>query len=534
MGKEPFITVKHFVLLVLGAACLLFAAPAGAVSLLSNPGLESDADSENQTLPGWQTFGANNYNEANPAIAHSGTNYYKVFQLFNGQINDTGIYQDYISGPGAVYNADGWAYTASSDTLAGQNAAWIEVSFRDASGNVLSLYRSSVITTNVIATGAFPKSTWVDLRVTNQCDPSSYQSIGSVKTLVAPPGTFFVRYQVTFQGDQYYSGGSVYFDDLNLTLAGGPPYGNYNIVWSDEFNGSNINANTWTYDIGNGGSNTGWGNSEMEYYTSRTNNVYEAGGCLHIAAKKESYQGFNYTSARIKSEGLFSCTYGRIEWRSQLPTGTGFWPALWMLGTNISTINWPGCGEIDVVENNGSNPQMAQGSIHSGTDATTVYNFTDGNTVTNFHTYTLDWTTNAILFYVDGHLYETQTSWGSSVGSYPFPFNQPFFIIMNLAIGGQYLGYPDTNSINTSVFPGELLVDYVRIYTVTSPLQIAVKKNGHNFTLMWPSNIVSRVQEQTNASLAGLGTNWQQVATTTNQLQVTPASGSGFFRLVSP
>lgn len=531
MGKELFIIVKKSVLLVLGLAVWFLAVPAGAVGVLSNSGFESDTNSENQTLFGWQTFGGNNYNEANPLIAHSGTNYYKVFQAFNGQANNTGIYQDYISGPGAVYNADGWAYTASSDVLAGQNVAWIEVSFRDAAGNMLSLYRSSLIATNAIATGAFPKNAWADLGVTNQYDPNTLQATGTVRTLVAPAGTYFVRYQVTFQGDPYYSAGSVYFDDLNLALVGGAPYGNYNIVWSDEFNGSNVNASNWTYDLGGGG----WGNTEDECYTSRTNNVYEAGGYLHIVARKESYGGCNYTSARVKSQGLFSFQYGRVEWRAQLPAGTGFWPALWMLGTNISTINWPGCGEVDVMENNGSNPQMAQGSIHSGTDATAVYNFTDGNAITNFHTYTLDWTTNAILFYVDGHLYETQTSWGSSFGSYPFPFNQPFFLIMNLAIGGQYLGYPTTNAINAgSVFPSEVLVDYVSIYSVTPPLQIAVKKNGHNLTLMWPSNIVSRVQEQTNASLAGLGTNWKQVATTTNQLQVTPGTGSGFFRLVSP
>jgi beta-glucanase (GH16 family) len=254
---------------------------------------------------------------------------------------------------------------------------------------------------------------------------------------------------------------------------------------------------------------------------------------LHIAARAESYGGSSYTSARIKSQGLFSFAYGRIEWSAQLPSGTAFWPALWMLGTNITSIGWPGCGEIDVMENNGSNPFMAQGSIHSGSDATAVYNFTDGGAVTNFHTYTLDWTTNAILFYVDGHLYETQTGWGSSTtNAYPFPFNRPFFLIMNMAIGGQYLGYPSTNAINAgSTFPSEMLVDYVRLYTVTDPLRLAIQRTGTNVLLMWETNIVCQLQVQTN-SLASAG-GWVPVNTNTSPLKIAPR-GSAFYRLASP
>ena len=315
-----------------------------------------------------------------------------------------------------------------------------------------------------------------------------------------------------------------------MTPAGGAPYGNMNIVWTDEFDGVAIKTNLWTYDLGN----NGWGNSELEYYTSRTNNAFVTNGILHIVARKESFGGASYTSARMKSQGLFSLKYGRLEWRAKSPAGTGFWPALWLLGTNITSINWPGCGEIDVFENNGSSPLAEQGSLHSGSDTTAFYNFIDGSSVTNFHTYTLDWTTNAILFSVDGHLYQTQTSWGSSTANaYPFPFNQPFFLLMNLAIGGSYLGNPTTNAINAgSVFPGEVQVDYVRLYNVTDPFRLAVKTTGSNLLLTWPSNIVSRVQTQTN--LAANGTNWIQVATTTNQLQVSPTNKSAFYRLVMP
>ena len=320
-------------------------------------------------------------------------------------------------------------------------------------------------------------------------------------------------------------------DDLNLTQVTGAPYGNMNIVWSDEFNASTINNSLWTYDIGN----SGWGNSELEYYTSRTNNAYTSSGYLHIAAKRENYGGASYTSARMKSQGLFSFKYGRLEWRAQLPQGVGFWPALWLLGTNIATISWPGCGEIDVVENNGSNPFVEQGSLHSGSDETAYYNFIDGASVTNFHTYTLDWTTNAMLYYVDGHLYQTQTGWSSSAGSYPFPFNQPFFLIMNLAVGGSYLGNPSTTTINAgTAFPGEMLVDYVRLYVPTDPLQINLKKTGGNYQLQWPSNIVCHLQAQTYATPTSLGTNWTSIVTTTNQVTLIPGKGSAFYRLTSP
>ena len=238
---------------------------------------------------------------------------------------------------------------------------------------------------------------------------------------------------------------------------------------------------------------------------------------------------------RLKSQGLYALKYGRLEWRAKSPAGIGFWPALWLLGTNITSINWPGCGEIDVFENNGSSPLAEQGSLHSGTDSTAFYNFIDGSSVTNFHTYTLDWTTNAILFSVNGHLYQTQTSWGSSTANaYPFPFNQPFFLIMNLAIGGSYLGNPTTNAINAgTIFHGEMQVDYVRIYNLTDPLRLAIKKTGSNLPLTWPSNIVTRVESRTNLA-AGLGTNWIQVTTSTNQLQVSPTGKSGSFRLTSP
>ena len=498
-----------------------------ASSLLSNPGFESDPSGQTATINGWNSYGGNAFSETSPTIAHSGTNYFKVYQQFVNYVNYTGIYQDYISGAGAIYQADGWAYMIDTDKLVGQNAGWIEVTFRDANANILALYRSAVITTNDIARGRFPINTWNDLPVTNQYNPSTLVITNSVSRLVAPAGTYFVRYQIVLQGDASYSNGSMYFDDLNLVQIGGAPYGNWNIVWNDEFNGTTNNPNVWTYDLGN----SGWGNNELEYYTSRTNNVRTAGGMLHIAAQRESYNGASYTSARMKSQGLFSFQYGRLEWRAKLPVGTGTWPALWLLGTNINTIGWPNCGEIDVVENNGNNPGQEQGSLHWGGDSTAFYNFLNGDSVTNFHTYTLDWSPTAFLFYVDGHLYQTQTSWTSPAGTYPFPFNQPFFLIMNLAIGGSYLGNPSQATINAgTVFPAEMLVDYVRIYSQTTPLQLSISPTNANLLLTWPGNIVCHLQVQTNS----LGNNWVDTVTPTNQLQVNPSNKAAFYRLASP
>jgi beta-glucanase (GH16 family) len=521
-----------------GLAVFVTTLPAGNV--LTNPGFESDAPGESPNLIGWTAYGANNYNETG-SPAHSGNNYFKSSPALTGGVNYNGIYQDYISGPGATYSADAWAYTVSTNPLAGQNIAWIEVTFRDASANMLALYRSSLITTNAILAGTFPKNTWNHLLITNQYNPNTYAITNTVATLAAPPGTCFVRYQLLFQGDAANSPGSVYFDDLNLSLISAAPYGDWNIVWSDEFNGTAIDTNTWTYDLGHGEpGNPGWGNSELEYYTSRTNNAYVANGLLHIVAQKEStntsYGTFNYTSARMKTQGLRSWKYGRFEWRARFPAGTGFWPALWFLGTNITSVNWPGCGEIDVMENNGAALASVQGSLHSGSDETAIYTFPDGGSVTNFHTYVLDWSTNSFLWFVDGHLYEMQTSWTSSLGAYPAPFDKPCFILMNLAVGGSYVGNPGVATINANGgFPGEIQVDYVRFYNVTAPLKMSLTRtNNNNLLVSWPGNVVAHLQTQLTPLNIGLGTNWSDLTHTSSPVRIYLTNSSAFYRLQSP
>jgi beta-glucanase (GH16 family) len=523
---------------------LLFASEMRAANILTNSGFET------ANLASWTTFGGNNFSESggNP---HGGVNFYKVFGQFPnpGALNFTGIYQDNPSIPGATYSADGWTYSDSADSggIHGQDAVWVEVSFRDGSKNALALYRSIVVNgANIAGFGGL--DTWFDLQITNQCSFTNPSGLilppgtvtNTVTSLVAPAGTAFVRYQVVFEQGPDNANGSMYFDDLTLnngTVVTAPPPAttNWNIVWDDEFNGTSINTNIWSFETGN---NDGWGNNELEYYTGRTNNAYVGDGLLHIVARRESTNTFSYTSARMNTLGTHNLPlyvtpiYGRFEWRARLPAGVGMWPALWMMGADFPSIGWPGCGEIDVVENNGANPTFVQGSLHAPNNfnPTSIFNFTDEDSVTNFHTYVLDWETNLTQWFVDGKLYETQIS--------KAPFNAPFFFLMNLAVGGNYLSVngvnPTIGQINAgTVFPQELQVDYVRIYEQTVPLEISVTQSNGSVILDWPTNIVCHLQTQTNSLASG---SWSDVNNATNPFVVLPDpnNASVFYRLQSP
>ena len=288
---------------------------------------------------------------------------------------------------------------------------------------------------------------------------------------------------------------------LLLALFSLPPRAHavWQLTWSDEFNGTTIDTTKWTYDLGGGG----WGNSEREYYTSRATNAFVSGGVLHIVARQESMGGFPYTSARMKTQGLYWHEFGRIEWRAKLPHGLGYWPALWMLGTNISTVGWPACGEIDVMESQGSWNNEVQGTIHYSDPSnnhqqqTKLYTLPpSGDSVTNFHTYAIEWTTNSLKWLVDSNVVQTWTSWTSSTGPYPAPYNQPFFLLMNIAVGGSYLGYPTDSQINSgTVFPGEMQVDYVRVYddvaiagAPNAPTGLSVSQGQAQTFLTWDAS----------------------------------------------
>ncbi len=242
----------------------------------------------------------------------------------------------------------------------------------------------------------------------------------------------------------------------------------WKLTWSDEFNGpdgSAVDPTKWTHDVGG----TGWGNNELEYYTDGTQNAVVKGGNLVITATKDGasqYQCSNspcqYTSARLKTEGLFSQTYGRFEARAQMPTGKGLWPAIWALGDNISTVSWPACGEIDFMETIGTDISTNHGSLHmpksygpSGT-----FKLPNGASFADaFHTFAIEWEPGTIRFYVDDQLYETQKQ--SSVPSGDtWEFEHPFFFVINVAVGGQWPGSPDS----TTTFPQTMKVDWIRAY----------------------------------------------------------------------
>jgi len=254
------------------------------------------------------------------------------------------------------------------------------------------------------------------------------------------------------------------------------------LVWSDEFaNNSGAPAQPdptiWTYDTGN----SGFGNSELENYcawgsstspcsTTNPSEFVGTDGYLHIEAQQPS-PGV-YTSARLKTQGLFSFQYGRLEFRALVPEAQGFWPAAWLLGNNISTVNWPACGEQDVLERIDAavNPDWNEGSVHGtgftgGTGLGTKYYFSGGSTAATFHTYGMIWSPGSVSYYVDDytHPYVTYTPASATAvgGVWPFDGGQSNFIILNLAIGGSWPGNPDI----TTPFPSEMLVDYVRIYT---------------------------------------------------------------------
>ncbi len=239
------------------------------------------------------------------------------------------------------------------------------------------------------------------------------------------------------------------------------------IVWRDEFTGTVgalPSAARWTYDVG-----TDWGNAQLEYDTARPANVSLDGqGHLAITARAESYLGRNYTSARITTRGLFSRNRGRFEARMKLPAGRGLWPAFWLLGDDIGSVGWPTCGEIDVMEYRGQQTGIVHGSLHGpgysgGSALSKSYALTGSTFDGDYHVFAIEWTTNKIVYSVDGNAYQTLTPASLPAGT-SWVFDHPFHVILNLAVGGNYVGAPDAST----VFPATVLVDYVRVYSVAS------------------------------------------------------------------
>jgi beta-glucanase (GH16 family) len=243
----------------------------------------------------------------------------------------------------------------------------------------------------------------------------------------------------------------------------------WKLVWSDEFNGPNgsaVDRSKWVIETGG----EGWGNEELESYTDRPQNSFLQDGTLVIRALAGKYTGpdhvtRNYTSARMKTFGKFSQTYGRFEARIKVPAGQGMWPAFWMLGDDIDKVGWPACGEIDIMENIAKEPAIVHGSIHGpgyvgkvGLEAPYVLpagrRFSD-----DFHLFAVEWTPQSVAFFVDKEMYVKRTPADMRAG-WEWVFEKPFFLILNLAVGGDWPGNPDA----TTVFPKDMLVDYVRVY----------------------------------------------------------------------
>jgi beta-glucanase (GH16 family) len=250
-----------------------------------------------------------------------------------------------------------------------------------------------------------------------------------------------------------------------LTGCGQP---GWKLVWQDEFAGAAGQAPdpaNWGYDVGTG--TGGWGNGEQEYYRP-DNAALDGAGHLAITAKQEEFQGSHYTSARLLTQGKHEFTRGRFEARIKLPKGQGIWPAFWLLGANIDTVGWPACGELDVMEERGQDPSTVLGSMHgpgySGAGAVSdafhlpgAVGF-DGD----FHVFAIEWDAQYVAWEVDGVTYEVATPTSLPAGT-AWVFDHPMFLILNLAVGGNFLGLPDA----TTVFPQTMLVDYVRVYEAT-------------------------------------------------------------------
>lgn len=276
--------------------------------------------------------------------------------------------------------------------------------------------------------------------------------------------------------------------------AADPPGSEWKLVWSDEFDGTAIDPAKWAFDVGDGfydyDANMwigGWGNDELQYYTREPANAFVRDGMLHIRALKESLHGRGYTSARLKTRKpdggrLFAKKYGRFEFRAKLPLGRGVWPALWMLPQDEKYGGWPASGEIDVMEARGQTPTTVLGALHFGArwpataHVSHEHVLANNGTIGEFHVYALEWEPGEIRWLVDGRRYATRSFWWSSgktdggkgqnpareadLNPWPAPFDQPFYLVMNVAVGGKFLGNPD----RSTTFPAEMVVDYVRVH----------------------------------------------------------------------
>ena len=241
-------------------------------------------------------------------------------------------------------------------------------------------------------------------------------------------------------------------------------YPGYKLVWSDEFNSNSLNEKDWSFENGDGcPDNCGWGNHELEFYTSKNENLFFQEGKMIIQAKKETFSRKEYTSSKIVSRGKKTFKFGRIDFRAKLPKGQGIWPTFWMMPEKNIYGGWPKSGELDIMEMIGKEPNKTYGTLHFGPGPGSVqlggnHSLPSGIFNDEFHVFSLEWKKDEIKWLLDGKVYSTHSI--SEFGSNNYPFNEDFFFIINLAVGGDWPGNPD----NTTYMPQSLIVDYVRVY----------------------------------------------------------------------
>lgn len=426
----------------LGIAVLLsILAASHSLAKVANPGFELGTG----TVPTrWTKFG-NVYRE--PINARSGTQSLKMFGNFTGGTNDSGAYQSIPIKTGQTLSASVYAMTPTNDAMVGNNQAYMRLVYRNAANQTIASAESRRLSSST------PRSQFQLISASLGAAPANAVRAEMYLLFTQPSSTPF-------------AGGAVFFDDVNVTIQNSARP--TTLVWSDEFNGTSLNPTNWEALVGTGtayGLPAGWGNNELQYY--RTQNATVSGGLLRITAKRESIGGRSYTSARIRTLGKRDFKYGRIEARIKTVSGQGIWPAFWMLPTQSPYGGWASSGEIDVMETINSADRVF-GTIHHGgpwpANVQTGGNKVVSGLTNDFQVYSIQWDPDKITWYLNDQEYFSVSSqtWYSTVAPWNqrAPFDSPFHIILNVAVGGDWPGNPD----GATPFPREMQVDWVRVY----------------------------------------------------------------------
>lgn len=340
-------------------------------------------------------------------------------------------------------------------TRASSDAVSVDYTLTDGTAKSPQNYTGSTGTVHFTA-----NQTSVQVEVPVKADPTNLREDNLYFTITLSNPKFCTLSNTSAKGTIITENGT-YLPTDNTGYSTPETYPGYTLAWSDEFNGSAVNAADWNFETGNNG---GWGNNELEYYTNSAKNSLVSNGNLIIEARKESMGGFNYTSARMTTKDKKAFRYGRIDIRAKLPIEKGIWPALWMLGANIDAVGWPACGEMDIMELVGHEPSAVHATMHwknaggGHSSKTSTYTLNSGNFSQQFHVFSMIWEQDLIRCYVDDVLHNTISLTDVSPAAYPFNADQ--FFIFNVAVGGDWPGAP----ASTTVFPKRMFVDYVRVF----------------------------------------------------------------------